>query len=115
MALKEFNGGEVNEGTFTWVRARLGEQHGMVRCPGSRRQSLAPEARRSKGGNSLVRAKIMEGGPFAENVATFREMKGVPADWVAGRRHRKLGEISYMFFHSKYTLKTWYLGLGHFE
>lgn len=58
----------------------------MVKCPGSQRQSLAPEARRSKGENSLVRANIMEGGPFAENVATFRELglKGVPADWVAG-------------------------------
>lgn len=98
MALKEFNRGEVNEDTFTWVTARLEEQHGMMRCPGSRRQSLAPEARWSKGGNSLVRAHIMEGGPFAENVATFRELKGVPADWVTGGRHRKLGEMSHMFF-----------------
>lgn len=86
----------------------------MVRCPGSRRQPLAPEARRSKKRNSLVRLNIVEGGPFAENVATFRELKGVPVDWVIEGRHRKFGELSCMFFHSKYTLKTWYIGLAHF-
>lgn len=72
VALKKFNGRQFSQGIFTEVRAGLENQQGMVRHPwnSNNGKPLAPEAWRIRGGNSLVRTGVAEGGPFAKNAAT---------------------------------------------